>query len=286
MNEVILDKELTRMSNVKTYQTLFCGATFSAIGMAISDNNNSLIVEQSSAVGNDFIECLNPGDHWQQAMRNKHGKEFQQDLINRNLLTAQGHIHLPGVYPLLCERIHRENLNVLFLTEIVKVEKLHTGYEVTLHNVSGFTKIHVETIIDTTAASLSRIDKKAVPKVKRMNAYIDSSQSAAPLPDLIEQNDFQVIQGRFQSEVIFKLDLAPENNWIEARRKLNAYWSNRPQSLIDWKLTSIAGAFEIVPEEPQKISEDWFCIPSCGSDNLAIAFDKQIDQLAIRGDSQ
>jgi len=274
------------MSLVRTYQTLICGATFSGIGMAIHQNNHHLIIESSSIVGNDFIECLNPGHNWKQTLKTQHAKELYLDMIKRNVLTEDDRVHLPAVYSLLCERIQREKLNVMFLTDIVRVEKLVDGFEVTLHNVSGFTKIAVERIIDTTSSCLSNSSMRAVPLVKRINAYIDNSQAGAPLPNLSEHRNAQVVQGRFPSEVIFKLDIAPEDNWVAARRKLNEYWLLRPQPLMDWKMTSIAGAFEVVYEKPQQFSKGWYWKPSCGHENLLQAYDSQIEQLTTKEDFQ
>ncbi len=269
-------KGLTELGQVKTYQTLICGATFAGIGMAVSDNSSCLIVEPSSTVGNEFIACLNPGENWNQQPQHAHGLALIHDMTNRNLLLADGRVHLPGLHPLLCERIHRHKRDVLFLTDIVKVEKLQHEYEVTLHHVAGFTKVRAERIIDTTTACLSRTDWTAPIASKRINAYVDCVDQAIQLPDLTAYPDVQIRQGRFDAEFIFSLALSPEDDWPSARRKLNGYWENRPDVLRSWRLTSIASAFEIKQQSPEWRSDNWYWMPSCAFDNPVLAFDSQL----------
>jgi hypothetical protein len=272
------------MSISNHYQTLICGATFAGIGMAVSQPTSTFIVESSSSVGTDFIACLNPGRHWDLTLQSEHGQDLRQEMRNRNLLTEDGSVHLPGLYPLLCERIHRAKLNVLFLTDIVKVERMQGSYEVTLHNVSGFTKIRVEQIIDTTTARLSVIGAKQLPISKKINAYIDASEAGAVIPSLSEDPNVEILQGRFTSEFICKLTISPEDDWLSARRKLNEYWQSRPEGLQSWRITSIASAFELETAPAESISDSWRLVPSSAFANPLIAFDSKMEQPAGKGE--
>ncbi|MGI2297284.1 hypothetical protein [Paenibacillus sp. GXUN7292] len=250
--------------------------------MGISENSSCLIVEPSSGVGNEFIACMNSGESWGQSPLEDHALDLISDMTSRNLLTSDGRVHLPGLHPLLCERIHRHKLNVLFLTDIVKVEKLQCEYEVTLHNVAGFNKIRVKRIIDTTSTCLSRTDWKVPIISKRINAYVDCLEQAAQPPDLSRHPDVEIHQGRFDTEFIFKLSISPDDDWPSARRKLNEYWENRPEILQSWRLTTIASAFEFKQESLEWSSDNWFWRPSNAFVNPVLAFNSHVNSFVRR----
>jgi hypothetical protein len=97
----------TKWGDRKKFGTVIIGATFSAIGLAMKLGEECLVVEPGPVPGHDFVECLNPGTNWGAPLRTERARRFRDELLRRNALTADGRVHLPGAYALLCERIHR-----------------------------------------------------------------------------------------------------------------------------------------------------------------------------------
>src|SRR5690606_28391851 len=129
----------------------------------------------------------------------------------------------------LCQAIDQAGLNVLFMTEIVRIEEGQDGFfDVTLHNASGFHTVKAESIVDTTSEGFSYApENRPIPKKKTINAYLlHEDQEAFPerVPD-----EMVCLQGRFPAEVIGKFQLSPLDQWAEARAKLHEFWSARPQ---------------------------------------------------------
>ena len=261
---------------------LICGATFYGVGEAVTDPEETLVVERNAVLGHEFIESLNPGTGWGERVYSEQGSQFRAELVKRNILTEDGKVHLPAVYPLLCNVIDQTGMKMLFLTEIIRVEKGNDGfYEVTLHNASGFQTVKAETIVDTTSEGLSYApENRPIPQAKTINAYLFNDQEVT-FPERIPEG-MTCIQGRFPAEVIGKLQLDPTDQWAEAREKLHKFWTARPQHLQNWTLTSVAGSFDISISEEElgkRQTENWYWAPSCKHGNLLTSYDSAFQKV-------
>jgi hypothetical protein len=252
------------------------GATFTGIGIACTAkaaNEDSIVVERHALAGHDFIGCYDPGTGWDDESASVTARSFRAELLQRNLL-KDGKVHLPGILPVLFNRIKQNKLNVKLLTEVVSITPTAEGYTVQLFNASGLHEIDVERIIDTTTQGL--LLPKGSPSItaKRINAMIQCKESEQPLPDLVPYGA-RLVDGLFPGETIMKLELDLDDDWPAARHKLHRFWKTRPEPLQAWTFTTVADHFEFtVPESPTDCghpSKLW--LPSCGYPNLLHALD-------------
>ncbi|MBU3191000.1 hypothetical protein K9O30_16665 [Clostridium bowmanii] len=235
-------------SNISHYSTFICGATATAIGIASENINDTLIVERTGLVANEFIDCYHIGSkNWNSVSHL--GKNLKKELIQRNILSEAGMVHIPAVAPVLFKAIKNLGINTLFITEVIEVKKIEEVYEITLHNNSGFQKITADKIIDTTSTIHPKF--KQYTYSKSINAMLHSiEENLFPFSnsEIIENENVCFEQGRFDKEIILKYSVSNDEDWIEARHKLHSYWQNRPAFLKKWSLATIASTFDIERE--------------------------------------
>ncbi|MBU3113309.1 hypothetical protein [Clostridium lacusfryxellense] len=264
-------------SKIPHYSNFICGATATAIGIASENINNTLIVERTGLVANEFIDCYHLGSaDWDSV--STLGGNLKKELLQRNILTEDGMVHIPAVTPLLFKIIKDLGINTLFVTEVIEVKKVSAFYEITLHNNSGFQKITADNIIDTTSASVLNPKSTQYVFSKSINAMLHSLEENLFPFNNIEVNANKNVsfdQGRFNKEIILKYALDNDEDWISARHKLHSYWQNRPTSLEKWSLASIATTFDIALKDkgPFKIDYNWNWLPSCAYANLLKALE-------------
>jgi hypothetical protein len=244
---------------------------------ALKAKRDVIVVERTASVGREFIEAFNPGFGWA-TPGTEFGQRFRDALIGRNLMEESGPVHLPGLHPVLCLLIKEYGLKVKFLTEIVGVSERDGMYEVLLHDASGCSPVLAETIVDTSTQRLTVPGSLAVPERKRVNAYLHHPDIRnAALPDPIDET-MSVCRGRYRSEVILKAAVAPEDDWLQARRKLHQYWRARPAQWATWTIAAVAGEFESdVPRGPHRLGERWSWFPSEALTNPLTALDQGCD---------
>lgn len=259
------------------YSTFICGATATAIGIASENIKDTLIVERTGLVANEFIDCYHIGSkNWNSVSHI--GKNLKKELIQRNILSEVGMVHIPAVAPLLFKIIKKLGINILFITEVIEVEKVEEVYEITLHNNSGFQKITADKIIDTTSTSTIHPKFKQYTYSKSINAMLHSiEENLFPFnnSEIIENENVSFEQGRFDKEIILKYSVSNDDDWIAARHKLHSYWQNRPAFLEKWSLATIASTFDIEVKDkgPFEVDYNWTWLPSCAYENLLKALD-------------
>lgn len=254
--------------------TVVIGATFAGVGIAAAAKQKALIVEQASQPGHEFISSYRPGEHWDCKPRTPEGKRFLDQLVQRNVLSDNGLVHIPAVLPVLCHYIKTERLPILLMTTIADISEQPDGYEVTLFHASGMETITAERIIDTSSQGLFHSGKPQSITGKSINAMLHRPAEPTASPPVSYDKSVSFVQGRFESEVILKVELAPDDDWIAARRKLHSLWSSRPESLRSWSIAALADTFEMhTAEGPTEISRNWCRLPSCAYSNLLEAFE-------------
>jgi hypothetical protein len=99
------------------------------------------------------------------------------------------------------------------------------------------------------------------------------NQADAEVP-VLDEGAGEIVQGRFPGELILKLKLEKDDDWVSARRKMHGFWQNRPASLAPWTLAAIADRFEVhVEKGPHCVAPAWRWLPSCAYENVVAAFD-------------
>ncbi|MDF2663052.1 MAG: hypothetical protein K0Q94_5843 [Paenibacillus sp.] len=261
--------------NQPHYPLLVYGATFAGLGIATAAKDRTLLVERTALVGSEFIASYNPGEDWESPVGTSAARQLREELLQRNLLSADGKVHLPAIAPVLFHFIRQNGLNVRMMTEIVDVAARGQGYEVTLFNASGLQRITVDHIIDTTS-TCSSTPKLPAPFIsKSINAMLHSETSAStpPLPD--DDTDVRLVEGLMPGELILKLALDSEDDWTKARTTLHRYWERHFRAFEPWTLAALADAFEIRTDVREKSvdNDGWTWFPSSTPSNLIQSFD-------------
>lgn len=248
------------------------GATLAGLGIATSNPDETFLAEPTALVGSEFIASFNPGDCWENSLISDEANALRNDLLQRNLLSENGRVHLPPIAPVLFQLIREKNLNVKMMTKIVDVQPSPKGYEITFYNSSGLQKIEAGAIIDTTATCASSPAQQVPIQYRKVNAMLHCADPQ-DLPEL-EDKSVELVQGLFPGEVILKLDVDVNDGWMEARQKLHEYWLHRPKVLSSWILAAVADSFEIgVAKDAHQVADNWTWFPSAAFPNLLQAFD-------------
>lgn len=254
--------------------TLIVGATFTGLGIAcyrrqINPNRQTLIVERGITVGHEFIYAYKHGSKWMETnIRNEATAALKKELLRRNVLSAEGRAHLPGITPVLYQMVRDQELPIQFMTEIVSVEagKGRNGFKVTIFDGSGFRELTVGKIVDTTSDYRTHPHFQAVGK-KGINALLHSKNADKRLPEgqvmSLTNRDFFLQQGRFESEAFLSLPLLENEGWVEGRRKIHEFWVNRPMELQGWSLASVADQLDHDSVQgPHEIEPHWHLLTS------------------------
>lgn len=264
-------------SSLETVPVLVIGATLAGLGLAYAGKERTLVVERTSGPGQESIACFNPGERLEEEVSSEAAVALREELKRRNLLSAENRLHLGGLAPVLFNRIRSDGLRVLFLTEVVSVEREREDeFAVTLFHASGLTRIRTRYIVDTTSRCLSAPDYRPEIRYKTLNAMLHCANPQESLP-LVNDENAELVQGRFPGELILKLRLDPADDWPTARDKLHRYWANRRAAFGPWTMAVVADAFEIgAPKGPHthNVGGDrrvW--LPSCAYANALQAFD-------------
>jgi len=245
------------------YPTVIIGATAYGIGFASQKPDEVLVIERTALVAPEYIDSLHVGStEWNPT--EPMGFDLKNELLSRNVLSAAGRFHAPGAASTLFDLIQKKDISVLFLTDVIGIEKMESDYEITIYNNSGFQKISAGRVIDTTP----KADKKSI------NAFVVSNGNPCDHPMLR--------QGRFENEFILCVPLEMEDDWIAARKKVHTFWQNRDAGLKDWTLVSIASTFDFTVDNtvdepgPYAIQERWEWMPGNAYGNLLEAFEAGI----------
>ncbi|AJY75606.1 hypothetical protein [Paenibacillus beijingensis] len=136
------------------YSTVIFGATFSGIGAALAAPGDTLVLERSGSVGQEFIESFNPGRYGAPLSLSAFGQAFVEELLMRNVIaTPEEPVHLPALHPILCRKVLDANAQVIFLAETLLVQPLENRFEVVFFSASGMRTITAGRILDTTTRS-------------------------------------------------------------------------------------------------------------------------------------
>lgn len=250
------------------YPVIVLGSTFAGLGAAYANKENTLVIDRSALVGYEFINSYRPGEAWNDVALSGEGMGLKEELLQRNILSEQGKVHIPAVAPVLYNRIKEDGLHVLFLTDIVEICSTGDGYELQVYNTSGFRKIKTDRIVDTRADNIPQ----QLIKGKSIHAMLHCEDENVPLPGNNEQAEF--LEGKQKGEVILRFFLDAKDDWASARAKLHRFWMNRPEEWKSWVIAAVASTFDIAVEKgPGMVDENWCWLPSSAYSNPLAAFE-------------
>lgn len=255
------------------YDLLIVGSTFAGLGAAYAAGGETILVERTAAVGHEFINSCNPGTGWLETELSPQGERLKQELLNRNILSMEGKVHLPAAAPLLYHQIREDGLPVLLMTEVVNIREMKDGFEVDFYNASGLESCRVKRILDTTGNCLTCTRQRIIPLRKSINAMLSCEDSSTPL-HAADCEEVEFVEGKLPGEMILKLKVSPQEDWITARYQLHQFWMNRSEEWKPWTIATVADCFEIVVDPgPVAIATGWSWLPSSSYRNPLEAFE-------------
>ncbi|WP_214630706.1 hypothetical protein [Paenibacillus agaridevorans] len=236
-------------TEISHYRTIVLGATFTGLGAALEDIDGTLVIERTALVGHEFINSFNPGGDWNDdTALSASGASLREELRERGILSDDGLVHLPALAPVLYNRIYESGLRVLLLTEVLLVEEKNDYVEVTIHHASGRSVVRADRLIDTrTEAVMDAAADKTARRINAMLLYVGETPLDAVVPDafVVPDAETEIVKGKLDGELILKLTIGNEDDWVQARSKLNGVWTNRTGEWLDWRICAVATCFEV-----------------------------------------
>lgn len=260
----------------ETYWPLvICGATGAGLGIAAAAGEKALLVERSALIGHEFIASYNPGDGWASPPESAFAQKLQSELLERNLLSAEGLVHLPAMPPVLFRFVRERQQRVMLMTEIIEVSRRGKQWVVTMHNASGLQRIVTDRLIDTTPTAVSLPGWQAPFLSRSINALMAADTDVLANTLLPASTDAASwFQGLMPGEAIVKMSLEGADDWQTARFGLHSWWQREHASFRPWTLAAVADVFEVRTDvEEYRLDERWDWFPSSSYANLLQAFD-------------
>lgn len=231
------------------YRTIVLGATFAGLGAALEDIDGTLVIERTAQVGHEFINSFNPGRNWNGTALSPSGASLKEELRERGILSDDGLVHLPALAPVLYNRIHDSVLRILLLTEVLHVENRGDRVVVTIHHASGRRVVSADKLIDTRTEAVMPGEIAA----KRMNAMLlyggEEELRDVELPSPSTARTIgagaEIVRCKLRGEWILKLPIDKDDDWVQAREKLNRFWTERTPEWADWTICAVATSFEV-----------------------------------------
>lgn len=221
------------------YPVIVLGATFAGIGAAYADRENTLIIERSSLVGYEFINCFRTGAGWLESKLSAEGERLRGELLERKILKKDGKVYISEVAPVLYNRFIKDNINILLMSDIVSISSKGSVFEIEVYNAGGFSRFIANKIIDTRPENISPDSVRS----KSINAMLLSSDNAI-FPEIHHP---KASFDRTEQGTIMRFNLDATDNWFTARRKLHEFWAERPSELKPWQILAVAQVFDIRP---------------------------------------
>ena len=267
----------------KSYDTLIAGASFAGLGALFTRPGGALLVERTTTVGPEFIETFRAGDGWHSTALTPPAVDLQRELTERGVLDGE-RVQLAQLGLVLCARLQQFAGRYLFGTEIAEVQRRRSGFAVTLVNASGWQTIRVRRILDTTPTAATRLDGKPAITSTWLGAFL-KRHAAGPAPlTRCTDPDFEIMPGRFDTDLYFSLKMRSAAAWPEARQRFHNFWTGQRAQLAAasaafgptepaWNVAAIAAVLDLRPAAATDNAKDWDFLPSASYANGLAAFD-------------
>ncbi|MDF2959311.1 MAG: hypothetical protein K0S39_1046 [Paenibacillus sp.] len=249
--------------------TLIIGASMLGLGIAFSKERDAMVLESSNGVGNEYIRSFKFSRSSCSPATSK-GTELQQECARRGIMDSEGRMHLPGLMPVMIKHIKEADLDVKMQTSVVEVKQRDGQFEVLYYDASGLRTLVADRLVDTTSVCLTK-PACFQAKSKSLNMMLNALPEQL---DVTGTKDYSIRRGRFESEIVLRFGVEPEDDWISARNKLFQFWLNRPSALTSCAFVTHADEFDMEYDlAHQPISPGWDWLPSAYYSNPLEAFD-------------
>ncbi|KGE18790.1 hypothetical protein [Paenibacillus wynnii] len=246
------------MSQREYVPSLIIGASMLGLGLALGRDGNAVVLEGGNAVGSEFIRSFKLSEAAYSPVT-AIGKKVQEDCVSRNVVDAEGRLHLAGFMPFMIKQLTDAKLDVRMQTAVVDVKQQDGKFEVTYYDASGLRTLIADELIDTTPLCVTKPGVGHL-KYKNLNMMLQGlsrQEAAAGL------EGFSIRLGRFEAETVLQFPIEPGDGWVEARNKLFQFWLNRPAALQSCAFVTHADDFEMgYNSEQVSIQPGWEWRPS------------------------
>ncbi len=201
---------------------------------------NHLLIGNSILPGGCFNSAFNPGS--QESYQSLPSCRLSDELIKRNAL-LDGRLHLPALPVVLAHFITEAAVNCRFNSHVIKAEHDGKNWLITISGDDGLTQVTSEYFIDAVFISpLRKYYMKLGENIvaKKFNALLCLEADF----DGQLSNSGEIIRGRFDDEGVFKIPVAPDCNFTQARQAMTEFWRRQPET-IPCHVVATASDFEL-----------------------------------------
>lgn len=228
---------------------LVIGASFAGAGFAAAAGKDVVIVENTCVLGKEFAAGLNQKPAKKMICKTKQGKNLENELKRRGLLNENGEIYAQPAVFVLSKLLLELKTEVRFHTVVTNIEHVGSGFEITLFNNEGISKMRAKQVIDTTSAGV-------FGKHKRRKFLCSAVAGQTEL------------RNEITGMAYIALPLEESCGWMEAREKTLAYVQKN-----NLKIVMMANEFAYRDSAEPKETEGILWLPSDGFYNLLEAFE-------------
>lgn len=252
---------------MKRYRLVVLGASFLGIGAALTEPANTVIIEPSCRLGDDYVNCLCAQDWRTFHPCTKSGKQLYSEMEKRGLLYKDGSVYAEPAIFILSKWLYQSNVSVCLSTTVTKIVKTNGGYELTIFNCDGQATIFAEKILDTTPTGVMYTPD--IDYSKQLNSVVTNAPA-----------DSYPIFGHFYHNSAnnlhyFAFPVGKSDSWIVARDSLHRLWLENKDTLNGWRLVFTAFTFAYkMPTTKVQVNDNHNWIPSCSFPSLLEAFDE------------
>ncbi len=256
------------------YDIVILGATCAALGLAagLPADARTLLLEPTAMVGAEFIHAFRPGSDWPEQADSAPAQAILA-AMRREQLFQDGDCRIYSAGAIFCDACRQLTADLLLETDLVARTRTQAGFDLPICNTHGFSQIKTRSVIDTTAAGLT-------PAPKSLNAILAARQPNPDTPVNVAGVTFRRENDPLTPTVLMKLTCKPDESIFAARHRLIECWQAMAADWPDWRIATIALAFDRTPAQPGMLTESlsqpepgFYCLPSAGFANPLAAID-------------
>lgn len=253
---------------MKKVKTLVFGGTCRGVGHLLQ-TQDSLLIERSASIGGEYFDAYKDTSDWGAELQTEEAREFRKEMESRQMIRGEN-TDFYGLAPLIYDKLKDYSSRIMLMTELAEINKTDAGFEIIVYNQSGKHEISCERIIDISVLFVTDLEfGKENIATKRLNAviYNPGSQDGTV-------NSAELSRGRNDTEMILRMEVKPEEDFIAGREKLLAAWEKRSDELQDCRISSIAKEFDyIFKNNERQIAENWQYVNPVNYANPLLAID-------------
>lgn len=197
-------------------ETVFLGATAYALGASLKNPAKTVVVEQSLMLMPEFSGALLPNVLC--AAETEIAAAVRERIEKENL-QGNGRYHAPPVSDVVSALVLFRKANLFLNANVADIQKTDNKFVLDIIGMDGYSRIIAERVVDTTPTAWRNAGAKAI-KEKFFAAPLVGSYSG----DLgrFATDRWSVVPGALPGETIFKVRLAADSDWCDARLELYA----------------------------------------------------------------